>query len=370
MPADTALEDDYIISLLRQDADDHQKRYSTIGDSPRLSTAKRRPDAPKPNTRFLKNIIRETEGHNAALKAKEEADSKARLQERRREEARGGKRKRAVEAEGGDGGGERAGKRRKEEGRERKGRWASALGLNGANGLKPRKGRDENERREPRWRLDVEEVGEDRSMHRHRHHGERSHASDRTHRERHGSRQSRSKHRSRSPDHRKEHRRHLGHRLRSKSPAPDLLKASESDSDPLAEFVGPFPPSQSEAVPRGRGALKPSGIDSRFHKDYNPTTDLALNHDEEDDWDMALEALQARTKWRTQGAERLRAAGFTDEEVERWERSGSGKGGQGDEKDVQDVRWSKKGEGREWDRGKVVDEEGEGELGAKAEWAR
>src|SRR5258705_607033 len=34
---------------------------------------------PKPNTRFLRTIIRETDNHNAALLAKEAAESKARL---------------------------------------------------------------------------------------------------------------------------------------------------------------------------------------------------------------------------------------------------------------------------------------------------
>jgi hypothetical protein len=36
-------------------------------------------NAPKPNTRFLKNVIRETDSHNAALRAKETEESKVRL---------------------------------------------------------------------------------------------------------------------------------------------------------------------------------------------------------------------------------------------------------------------------------------------------
>ena len=126
----------------------------------------------------------------------------------------------------------------------------------------------------------------------------------------------------------------------------------------MTEFLGPQPPTQP--LPRGRGALKDSNIESRFKASYDPKTDVALDPGEDDDWDMALEALRARTKWKAQGAERLRAAGFTEEEVGKWE---SGK----TEKDVEDVRWTKKGEGREWDRGKVVGEEG---VEVKAEWAR
>lgn len=136
------------------------------------------------------------------------------------------------------------------------------------------------------------------------------------------------------------------------------------DSDPPQEVLGPQ--SRSHPLPRGRGAFKPSDIDSRFQSNYDPTTDVALDHegDGEDDWDMALEALKARTKWREQGADRLRAAGFTEEEVQRWENSGNGGGG---EKDAEDVKWRKRGEGREWDRGKVVDGNG---VELKADWAR
>lgn len=96
-------------------------------------------------------------------------------------------------------------------------------------------------------------------------------------------------------------------------------------------------------------------MDARFEQSYNPTQDVALDHDEEgdDDWDMALEALKARTKWRAQGAERLRAAGFTEEEIERWEKGG-GSGKDGVEKDVEDVNWKGRDEGREWDRGRLL----------------
>jgi hypothetical protein len=85
-------------------------------------------------------------------------------------------------------------------------------------------------------------------------------------------------------------------------------------------------------------------MDGRFSDTYDPKADVLPDPDEADDWDEALEALRDRQKWKQQGAERLRAAGFTDEQVKKWEN--------GDEKDVSDVRWSKAGEGREWDRGK------------------
>jgi hypothetical protein len=93
-----------------------------------------------------------------------------------------------------------------------------------------------------------------------------------------------------------------------------------------------------------------SGIDSRFAASYDPTTDVQLDPEEENDWDQALEALRDRQKWQQQGADRLRAAGFTDAEITKWEKGG--------EKREEDVQWTKRGESREWDRGKVVDDEG------------
>ena len=70
--------------------------------------------------------------------------------------------------------------------------------------------------------------------------------------------------------------------------------------------------------------------------------------------------MRDRMRWRQQGADRLRAAGFTDEEIRNWEKGG--------EKDEGDVRWAKRGEGREWDRGKVVVSS---ELvDVKAQWGR
>ncbi len=84
------------------------------------------------------------------------------------------------------------------------------------------------------------------------------------------------------------------------------------------------------------------------------------NSDSENDWDQALEALRDRQRWKQQGAERLRSAGFTEIEVQKWEKGG--------EKREVDVKWAKKGEGREWDRGKVVDDEGD--IDVKPEWGR
>ena len=146
---------------------------------------------------------------------------------------------------------------------------------------------------------------------------------------------------------------------------PEKAKASSlSDSDPLEAIVGPPPPPPEPKVrTRGRGAFNGSSmaIDSHFNSTYDPTADVRANSDTEDDWDQALEALRDRQRWKQQGAERLRSAGFSETEVKKWEKGG--------EKDETDVRWAKTGEGREWDRGKVVDEEG-GHVELKPEWGR
>jgi hypothetical protein len=104
-------------------------------------------------------------------------------------------------------------------------------------------------------------------------------------------------------------------------------------------------------------------MDTRFAADYDPSTDVQPDLDDADDWEQSLEAMRDRMKWKQQGADRLRQAGFTDDQIKKWEQ-----GEKGDEKDVADVKWNKKGEGREWDRGKVVDEDGE--FQQRPEWGR
>ena len=82
---------------------------------------------------------------------------------------------------------------------------------------------------------------------------------------------------------------------------------------------------------------------------------MRANSDAED-WGDALEALRDRARWQQQGADRLKAAGFTDEQVRKWEK--------GDVLNEEDVVWTSKGQAREWDRGKVVEYEGHVELRA------
>lgn len=339
-------DDDVVISILERDA----AASTTNGGTGLLSSGRSKArEAPKPNTRFLKSLIRDTDSHNAALKAREEEESKQRLREFQRED-RLGKRRRE------DDGGGRDHKRAK--GGERQGRWASALaGLGGAgNGAAKRQSGDAG--KHPARRRDCSREHD----HRDDHHDERN-------------RKRRDRRRSRSPDYRKQRRRRS--RASSEEPRPSRLPSAmhrltpppsqrlegkmrdSSDSDPLETVIGPAVAPIVKAW--GRGAFKRSNIDSRFASDYNPKTDVAVDHStEQDDWDMALEALRDRAKWQAQGASRLKAAGFTDDEVKRWEKGG--------ELDIDNVKWRKKGEAREWDKGKVVEEDGSVEL--KAGWTK
>lgn len=129
-------------------------------------------------------------------------------------------------------------------------------------------------------------------------------------------------------------------------------------------------------------------MDSHFAENYDPTLDIQPDDNEnglepsakstrrpvpglateDDDWDMALEALRDRELWRRNGADRLREAGFGDDVVSKWTSNGafSGLNGGDREKGIDDVKWTKKGEGREWDRGKVVDEDGH--IDVKPAW--
>ncbi|KAJ4345990.1 hypothetical protein N0V95_005813 [Ascochyta clinopodiicola] len=136
-----------------------------------------------------------------------------------------------------------------------------------------------------------------------------------------------------------------------------------SDSDPLEAIVGPLPPPPEPTVrSRGRGALKANskGIESHFSSMYDPSVDVRPGSDVEDDWGEALEVMRDRERWKQQGAERLRAAGFKDEQVKKWEKGG--------DPTEEDVVWSKSGQDREWDRGKVIDEDGDVKL--RVEWGR
>ncbi|PGH12140.1 hypothetical protein AJ79_04434 [Helicocarpus griseus UAMH5409] len=455
--------DDYVAQLLAKDARDSSLRYSTLGTGAFIPATRPPAGAPKPNTRFLRNILRETDSHNANLKRKEEEEARERMRalrhgrlssaskpERGLYDVRAAKRRRVeAGAEQKDERGRESGRHRRREGDRR----ASS---------RDRERERERRRREKRYDGYSGEEPERHRSSRSRHHKEDD---DRSHRHGHGRRHrdySRPSEKHRSSDDERERRRHRRKRprhsrspSRDKSPSPERssrrkktlddhdelrdkhhhrsrdrptsttaidkkatsngeaqlshdpeprnlepLNPSDSDSDPLESLIGPLPPSADDTPPlrtRGRGAynINKSNIDAHFASGYDPALDVHPDDDyrpsankptrrpvaglatEDDDWDMALEALRDRALWRRKGADRLREAGFDEGVVEKWAGNGAfagldrgglsashrdGEGGM----DVEDVKWAKKGEKREWDRGKVLTDDGH--VDVRAEW--
>lgn len=367
--------------------------------------------APRPNKGFLQHLIRQTDSHNSALLAKEAAESRARLRMMDREKRKANGQGHAWapsrnDAESADNPGrlapsESAINRRDAESSRRQGRTDDESGhkikrgdgkRDHSTGTSSRRHRDrsrdghrhkrrhdseeeDNSKRKrrrsrsPRDKARKDQYSKEQERYKprrrddkdHRHERRRSH--------------SRTASRSRSP-HSSKHGKHSRHRGRTRSLSPkrkpttskhsklsrpDKRSPSQasSSSSPLEAIVGPLPPPRSPPIrSRGRGAHKQqvSGIESRFSSTYDPSTDVRPASDVEDDWGDALEALRDRARWQQQGADRLKQAGFTDDQVRKWER--------GDVQGEEDVVWRKKGEGREWDRGKVLGEEGDVEVRA------
>jgi hypothetical protein len=126
------IDDDHIISLLRKDAE-----ASRFGSS--LTATRRDKNAPKPNTRFLKNLVKNADSHNAALLAKEKAETRARLSALES----GAKRGREDAGDERDDGG---GKRKRRDG-EREGRWKGILSGLGKQNTRERDGDVRREKR-------------------------------------------------------------------------------------------------------------------------------------------------------------------------------------------------------------------------------
>ncbi|KAK4609331.1 hypothetical protein CLAFUW4_14661 [Fulvia fulva] len=307
--------DDYVAHILKRDAERKDtNRFVANGLGSLLNnTRPRNRDAPKPNTRFLKHIVKEADSNNAALLKREAEESRARLRRLKKDsraESKDRRRSRSPKRE-----------RRKDDGRRER------------------------------------EVYSARKVHERRTQGTSRIEDER--------KDSKRRHESSRRDGHKGSRKDRGSPLAQHRREIDEGQGGSSDSDPLDDVIGPKPSSKPAA--RGRGAHKDSNMDSRFDSKYDPKEDVALDdHVDDDDWDMALEAMRDRAKWKKSGAERLRAAGFTEDEVDKWEKSGK-KGRGGDDVDIESVRWQKKGEGREWDRGKVV--EGE-HVELRPEWGR
>ncbi|KAL2808402.1 hypothetical protein BJX63DRAFT_436150 [Aspergillus granulosus] len=160
----------------------------------------------------------------------------------------------------------------------------------------------------------------------------------------------------------------------------------KSGEEKREDLVGPLPKKAAPIRSRGRGAYKSnsSNIDAHFDPNYDPALDVQLEDDDlqtsdrptrrpvaglmtgDDDWELALEALRDRARWKQSGEERLREAGFSTDMIDRWKSNTSAAAGEDDEGKIDGVKWSTRGEGREWDRGKFIDEDGH--IDVKASW--
>ncbi|KAK2056302.1 hypothetical protein LY76DRAFT_548705 [Colletotrichum caudatum] len=298
MPNDTLLTDEYVAELLAKEADDCSLKYSSMGMDA-FRTDKKPANMPKPNTRFLRHIIKDTNTHNKNLLAKEAAESRARLKDLEHAEEKERRRKAGPQ----------------DIRRRQMGDIKAILGDRKDNA----RGRAGKEK--PQTEDEPPQGGRGFSI---KGSGSGSSSS--------SSRPRAAQERGRKP----------------------VDGGDVSDSDPLDDFIGPAPPQQQPAVrSRGRGAAGAgtSGIDKRFEADYDPKTDVEMAEDGAGaggDWDDAVEAFRDRQKWRQNQEQRMRAAGYSDETIKKWREGGVG----GEQKDGRDVRWAKAGEKREWDRGK------------------
>ncbi|KAF3936696.1 hypothetical protein ABW19_dt0200569 [Dactylella cylindrospora] len=401
-------------SLLKKEATERNLRYSALGLVAFAGDRKKPNSAPKPNTRFLRNLVKEADSHNTALLAKEAEEARLRLEnfkrderrrkDREREEEKGysrsKSRSRSPEKSRRRRSRSRSNDRRRDKddnGRERKRQKVGIADIDRLLQASRREKRNGEERdKDPERKAndkDRERPKRDRSRSRERDRSRRDKDKTRSRsrdRRKYRARRSRSRSDSRSrPTSLDDGRRHKSHKSRSRrslspssptsrsprkrkrTPSPSKSRLARlEDDDPLAPYlnrttrsspeIGPFLPSNG-ARPRGRGVHGSSAMDARFDPSYDPTLDVTPdNPGDGDDWDAALEALRDRQRWKQQGAERLRSAGFGDDFIEAWETNTT--------KDERRIKWNKEKSGREWDRGKVVDEE-TGEVQQKATWA-
>ncbi|KAJ5780452.1 hypothetical protein N7457_005612 [Penicillium paradoxum] len=341
------MDDDYVAQILAKEAKENSIKYSTQGLSA-FMPSKPASNAPKPNTRFLRNLIKVTDSHNTALRLKEEKESRERMLKQERQENIGGMIEKIaivhIEKE------------------------VEAVPV--LRNETDRAGTDEDlmtttslERETSTAANIVMYVGITSQF------GE----IDGT------------KTRNTVGGDVIDHTLGLPAVLRAGTGAPIAIAI---EGKTIEDLVGPLPPRQNEAPirSRGRGAYKPnlSNIDAHFAPGYDPTTDVHLDDDNsnsmgqqssrravaglmtaDDDWDMAMEALRDRERWRQKGEERLRKAGINEATISQWKNNTAFTGVDGESK-PEDVQWSKKGEGREWDRGKYVNDDGH--IDIRAAW--
>ncbi|CEL07855.1 hypothetical protein ASPCAL11009 [Aspergillus calidoustus] len=378
--------DDYVAQVLADEARNSSLKYPSLGTQAYMT---RRPtgSAPKPNTRFLRHIIKETDNHNTALKRKEEREARERMRQLRAQAPTSERHRHHTH--GSDDRDSQRDTRQDDRHRHRSHRERRRSRSISSDRDQARSSRRRHETRE----RDGDRDRRSRKSHRHRSYtrsrSRSPHGRDSKYRnpDRDRSHRHRSSRRSRSPESSERRKGRRSAQVKnSLSPVPNSrTEAPGDDSDPLEDLVGPLPKEEAPIRSRGRGAYKPnvSNIDAHFAPNYDPTLDVQPEDDDlqpgnkptrrpvaglmtgDDDWELALEALRDRARWKQNGEERLREAGFNTDIIDHWKSNASTAAGT-DEGRINSVKWSTKSEGREWDRGKYIDEDGH--VDVKASW--
>lgn len=317
---------DYLTALLKEDALAISKRVSANA----FPSKKRAVDAPRANTRFLTNLIRNTDSHNSALLAREAHEAKVKASRHREASKRPDRAVYSV-----------------------RGRHDGRDGQTDPVTNKRRRVEYETSRRS-------ESLGDDDALSRHRR-SRTEHSSTHTRSSQRSRKRSRSRSRSRSPK--------RTHDSNSQRLRPDSSRYSQTlhhrDSHAQSESEDDLGPQPASSRSRRQSSTRIREIDKHFRPDYDPSTDITLDPDDfvsdtrlkslENDWDQALEALRDRQKLVKHGKDRLLAAGFRQDEVDRFtgSRAMSSLGSAGANDSSHGVVWKEKGQAREWDLGKI-----------------
>ena len=393
---------EYVANVLKDRANKQAAAYSQLGFRAFLKNADRDGPIAKPNIRFLKNVVREVDGHNRALTRKEEKEARERLRElsMRTGEKLYGWKEEYTRPQDDDGQSRRKRGRSRSPSPRRRSQWYDDSDRE----HKRRRRRDrsgdehtEERRRKPLSRRKSRDHGEsddDRSPSRGRKRdeldSERRHRFKERHEEKSTRRERRHHHMNDSDDDspvrgkeykrwskrdgldlyssrhgrqsdRHRHRKPGLERRHSSSPSsPEVSSQSPTvNSKPGPQTTESLPESPGSIGPeipiegpkfvraKGRGRMNGGTLDAKFAKDYDPRTDV--NHSDEseeeddkyvlDDWSIALRALKERQAYALSGA-------MTDRLAETQLHSAT-------------AAWPtySKGE-REWDKGKVILDDG------------
>lgn len=124
----------------------------------------------------------------------------------------------------------------------------------------------------------------------------------------------------------------------------------QKDSPPHSQpLIGPPVPSSSTHSDFSFHSTGKSMLDLHFDPDYDPKLDIAISSDKNDDWNIIFEAIKDREQWKESRTQRQTQSKFPTQIISK----------------ITDEYFPVYSKGlREWDRGKVVQENGDIEIKA------